>query len=305
MSFDTAAPNDTRNESDEFWANATNVESGIGITATAVRHLWSHSFDHEPATAELVALAFAPDWSLVREAAREVLTQTFIGTVKRIIAAHTRRADAEDVRQAAIVGMWSGLRAFNPEKHRSPVACIQREVLAALDDVHAARFGMKVPEAHRLAYSKARAEAAKRVMADDGNGLAVDDLAAEIAPEFGISTIDYWHVDRVVHLAGVASDGTVTYGLNSGDIDASAGDYAPQPDVAPLVTWDAPNAARDMVVSALLGTLDVRSREVVARYFGLDGYAAHTDEEIGTALGVTKMRANQIRNKAFASLRLA
>jgi DNA-directed RNA polymerase specialized sigma subunit len=293
------APDLIEDEFDIWAAAAKDAEAVIGITAAAIRELWGAE---HPAVAgdeaALVELALTGEDTTAREVARETLTAAYVGgPVKRIIALHTRREDAEDIRQSAAEGIWRGLNAFNPAKHRRPVATIQREVLAALDEVHAARFGLKVPEVDRLKYAKARAEAAKRIVAENGDGRGIEDLAAEIAPEFGLSTSDYWHVDRVVHLGEVQANGEAQ--------EATARRAAGEGGEPFDAIWSeaTPNVGHDTLVEAFLGYLDDREREVIARRFGLDGFPAHTEDEAAAALNLSDRRIRQIQAAALSKLR--
>jgi DNA-directed RNA polymerase specialized sigma subunit len=301
MSFYAATPNvapDT--DARDIWTEAARqADAFVGITAAAIRDLWQN--DHAAIVgdeAALVALALSDEPSLDREAAREALTAAYVGgPVKRIVAVHSRRSDADDIRQSALEGLWRGLNAFNPAKHRRPVATIEREVLAALDAVHAARFGMKVPEAQRLAYSKARDEAVRRTLADDGYGVDIDDLAADIAPEFGLSTVDYWHVYRVVHFGEVQANGEAL------EATARRGHSEGGEPISSLWESATPNVAHEPVVLALLDGLTDREREVIGYRFGLDGKPAHTEDETAAALGLTDRRIRQIQAAALAKLR--
>jgi DNA-directed RNA polymerase specialized sigma subunit len=318
MSHLAATPNvahdDDADDARDIWAEAARLaDDFIGITAAAIRDLWAH--EHAAIVgdeAALVALALSGEPSSAREAAREALTAAYVGgPVKRIVSVHSRRSDSEDIRQSALEGLWRGLNNFDPAKHRRPVATIEREVLAALDVVHAARFGMKIPEAQRLAYSKARDEAARRTVAEDGSGPYVDDLAAEIAPEFGLSTVDYWHVRRVVHFGEVQANGEA--------LEATARRSHSEGGEPIASLWEAatPNVTHEPLVAAMLDGLDDREREVIARMYGLDGHPVHTEAETGHALGLTVTveqskgtgerekcrRVRQIQAAALAKLR--
>lgn len=50
-------------------------------------------------------------------------------------------------------------------------------------------------------------------------------------------------------------------------------------------------------------TLDDRERWIVAAYFGIDGQAPMTLEEIGSVMAVTRERVRQLRNRALKKLR--
>lgn len=285
----------------DIWAAAAkDAEAVIGITAAAIRDLWGA--DH-PAVAgdeaALVELALSGEDSTAREVARETLTAAYVGgPVKRIIAVHTRREDAEDIRQSAAEGIWRGLNAFDPAKHRRPVATIQREVLAALDEVHAARFGLKVPEADRLKYTKVRAEAAKRAHTALGSTRSLDELAAVIAPEFGLTADEYWRIYRVTAMGEVQTSGEAL----EATARRAAGNEGGEPFDA---IWQevTPNVGHNVLVDAFLGYLDDREREVIARRFGLGGFSAHTEDEAAAELKLTPRRIRQIQAAALAKLR--
>lgn len=56
-------------------------------------------------------------------------------------------------------------------------------------------------------------------------------------------------------------------------------------------------------VTACLGVLDDREREIVRAYFGLDSSEPKTLEEIGDFLGVTRERVRQLRNRALEKMK--
>lgn len=57
------------------------------------------------------------------------------------------------------------------------------------------------------------------------------------------------------------------------------------------------------IVNQSLQALDEREQYIVRRYFGLDGKSGDTLEEVGTALGITRERARQLRNRALGKIR--
>jgi DNA-directed RNA polymerase specialized sigma subunit len=274
---------DIDDDARDIWAAAARLaDEYIGITAAAIRDLWNDehpALDGDEASAVRFALDGEP--STRREETREELTRAFIGgPVKRILAIHTRAHDAEDVRQSALEGLWRGFNAFDPSKHRRPIATIEREVLAALDTIHAARVAMKVPEATRLKFVRCLAAYPGDV-----------ETAAEHAEEFDFTAGEFWHVHRVWHTASLSAAFTDEPG------DGREGDAAP--------LWEpaTPNVAHEPMIAALLDGLTAREREVIALRFGLDGKPAHTEDEAAAVLSLTPRRIRQIQAAALASLR--
>ncbi len=58
------------------------------------------------------------------------------------------------------------------------------------------------------------------------------------------------------------------------------------------------------MVNACLDILDPRESQIVRSYFGLDRMAPMTLEEIGDAMGVTRERVRQLRNRALEKMRV-
>ena len=56
-------------------------------------------------------------------------------------------------------------------------------------------------------------------------------------------------------------------------------------------------------VTACLGVLDDREYQIVRAYFGLDNSEPQTLEEIGDAMGVTRERIRQLRNRALEKMK--
>ena len=54
---------------------------------------------------------------------------------------------------------------------------------------------------------------------------------------------------------------------------------------------------------AALGTLDTREEKILRLYFGIDGAAPFTLEQIGAQMGLTRERIRQIKERALAKLR--
>jgi RNA polymerase sigma factor (sigma-70 family) len=282
METSPATPDVTRSNDDvDIWAAAAQLaDDFIGITAAGIRDLWEAEHPGVP-NAEapaLVALALSADPSTAREEARERLSGAFLGSVvKRVLATHLRSTGAEDMRQTAMEGVWRGLNAYDPAKHRSPVATLQLSVLAALNDAHAARYAMTVPEKVRLRFVKA---------CDAFPGDL--EAAAEHADEQGLTTDEFWHIYRLTFV----------------DAPPSVSAEVAEPDYAPL--WEAatPDVTRDETVAVLLAGLSDRERRVIALRFGLDDEAAHTEDETAEVLGLTPRRVRQIQAAALDRLRV-
>jgi RNA polymerase primary sigma factor len=66
---------------------------------------------------------------------------------------------------------------------------------------------------------------------------------------------------------------------------------------------DLEREALEAVVRGSLEVLNEREEYIVRRYFGLDGKDAETLQEVGSALGVTRERARQLRNRALEKIR--
>ncbi|MBM3438211.1 MAG: RNA polymerase sigma factor RpoD/SigA [Bacteroidetes bacterium] len=71
----------------------------------------------------------------------------------------------------------------------------------------------------------------------------------------------------------------------------------PNPDM-PLLTESLQNE-----INRVISTLSDKERDVLKYYFGLDGNAAHTLEDISEKVGLTRERVRQIKEKALRRLR--
>jgi RNA polymerase primary sigma factor len=52
-----------------------------------------------------------------------------------------------------------------------------------------------------------------------------------------------------------------------------------------------------------MSSLTAREKEIIAKYYGLDGKEGRTLEEIGNELSLTKERVRQIKDKAEKKMR--
>lgn len=241
----------------------------MNITTAAMRDLWTATWPALADDARVVALARAGN-----EDARERITTAYMGTVKRIVGKHLCWSDADDIRQAALLGIWQAVKEFDTDKgHRGLAATVQRNILHALGAQFALRFGLHVPTPQRLAWSQIRAEAARRVQDRTAHG-DIDDVAAAIAPEFGLSSWDFEEIDAAAH--GWARWHTL----------APTAPTGPVPDVTDH-----------------LGRLATREREVIERRFGLAARPQETEDEAAASMAVTPRRVRQIQAAALTKLR--
>lgn len=79
-------------------------------------------------------------------------------------------------------------------------------------------------------------------------------------------------------------------------------------DILPDTDQEPPDAeairgSDQSLLTLVLSTLDAREQYIIRLHYGLDGEKAHTLEEIGALLGVTRERIRQIRNRALDKLR--
>ena len=84
--------------------------------------------------------------------------------------------------------------------------------------------------------------------------------------------------------------------------DTRLADFLPDDEAA------SPSAQADVellkrAISAALDSLDQREANVLRMRYGLDGYRAHTLEEVGLAFNVTRERIRQIEAKALRKLK--
>lgn len=112
-------------------------------------------------------------------------------------------------------------------------------------------------------------------------------------------TIDDEALDAALPLAGsvVSLDGSQSSGDDVKLMDYLTDERAPAPDE---------RASEDSLTSSVskaLASLTPRQARVLSLYFGLDGSEPMTLNEIGQALGVTRERTRQIKEKALWRLR--
>ena len=63
------------------------------------------------------------------------------------------------------------------------------------------------------------------------------------------------------------------------------------------------NKDREDAINFLMEYLNKRERNIITKYYGLDGNKPKTLEEIGMEYGLTKERIRQIKNQSFKKMR--
>lgn len=111
--------------------------------------------------------------------------------------------------------------------------------------------------------------------------------------------LDAQDVEKVLHLPvrQFSIDDPVEGSDNDFHIDTLRDDTSQSPEEAVL------EAARTADIAAALDALNPRERDILTRYYGLEGCEPHTLEEIGRTYRLTRERVRQIRDRAIWRLR--
>jgi RNA polymerase primary sigma factor len=149
----------------------------------------------------------------------------------------------------------------------------------------------------RLPLNKATAltrvtRAQQRLGQELGREPTADELAARLR-------LDPRDVEKVLRLPvrQFSIDDPVEGNDNDFHIDTLSDDESRSPDDVVF------EASRTEDITAALDTLNARERDILTRYYGLEGSEPHTLEEIGRAYQLTRERVRQIRDRAILRLR--
>ncbi len=132
----------------------------------------------------------------------------------------------------------------------------------------------------------------RQLLQDTGH----EPTSEEIAQEMQIS------VERVNEILKIAQDPVSLETPLGDEEDTRLADFLPDDEAAsPAAQADVELLKR--AISAALDSLDQREANVLRMRYGLDGYRAHTLEEVGLAFNVTRERIRQIEAKALRKLK--
>ena len=227
------------------------------------------------------------------EAARNRMIAANLRLVVRIAAEFSRSGlPIDDIISEGNLGLIRSVQRFRPHKGSrfSSYASwwIRQSILRALGEQTNA---ITLRPAVTSKLSKLRRVA--RSMAEEMGREPTDE---ELAAELGLQTASVQDLKsagaRPASMdAQISSDGGAT--LGSLLVDESA--------VDPMQALSGKDLGGE--VTALLGALKPREREVIVRRFGLHGHQKATLEEIGADLGITRERVRQIQEESLKRMR--
>jgi len=227
------------------------------------------------------------------EEARNRMIAANLRLVVRIAAEFSRSGlPIDDIISEGNLGLIRSVQRFRPHKGSrfSSYASwwIRQSILRALGEQTNA---ITLRPAVTSKLSKLRRVA--RSMAEEMGREPTDE---ELAAELGLQTASVQDLKsagaRPASMdAQISSDGGAT--LGSLLVDESA--------VDPMQALSGKDLGGE--VTALLGALKPREREVIVRRFGLHGHQKATLEEIGADLGITRERVRQIQEESLKRMR--
>lgn len=189
----------------------------------------------------------------------------------------------ENLRQSAIVGFLSAIKAFDPEKHNRLAAIVSQYVIREIGETQDATSAIAIPHASRTRFYRILREANGDVIA-----------AAALAPKQGMRVSTFMAALQAVRSTGVA----LSYQSDEDPDEALArlAEASPVWDVAQTDIED--RALCDMVFALADDENDLDLREVTAirHAYGFESYGEpKTDEAVGAALHVSRATAGRAR----------
>jgi RNA polymerase primary sigma factor len=129
-----------------------------------------------------------------------------------------------------------------------------------------------------------------------GQELGRDPSSDEIAKRIGLTPLA---VDQALEMP------TKHYSLDDA-AEGKEGDFFADTlsdEITPTPEDSVYEATRNDDIAAAIASLNEREQDILNRYFGLEGNAPHTLEEIGQVYHLTRERVRQIRDRALVRLR--
>ena len=129
-----------------------------------------------------------------------------------------------------------------------------------------------------------------------GQELGRDPSSDEIAKRIGVTPLA---VDQALEMP------TRHYSLDDA-AEGKEGDFFADTlsdEITPTPEDSVYEATRNDDIAAAIASLNEREQDILNRYFGLEGNAPHTLEEIGQVYHLTRERVRQIRDRALVRLR--
>jgi len=129
-----------------------------------------------------------------------------------------------------------------------------------------------------------------------GQELGRDPSSDEIAKRIGVTALA---VDQALEMP------TRHYSLDDA-AEGKEGDFFADTlsdEITPTPEDSVYEATRNDDIAAAIASLNEREQDILNRYFGLEGNAPHTLEEIGQVYHLTRERVRQIRDRALVRLR--
>lgn len=246
----------------------------------------SGRLERTPAVEEIIARG---------EEARMVLAKSnlrFVVTVAREFQG-VSSLGMDDLVQEGLLGLLKGIDRYDPDRGYKLITYavwwIRQALIQATNDVgHIVRLPLNV----KNDVAKLRKVRRRLQRLAGGRPPDLGELAAALE----------WDESRVDFLLEVAS-----YRSESLDRPLTEHSSVDRTEVLPLGEPSPEALLMDYeltrTIQEVLVGLQHRDREIITRYFGLDGQEPMTLESIGTVFGVTRERIRQLRNRTLEKLR--
>ena len=210
-------------------------------------------------------------------------------TARRVARAEASKAASavlgrEDAKQEAMIGLLDAARRFDPEDGTSFPTYARWWVRAALKRAqHEARM-VRLPES--AVKARRRLQDAMRERTEVGEPAPLEGVAAEV----GVDPRRAAHLLQVEQPRSVEEPVAGHAELRTGDLLRDSAPAAPE-QIEVQQRWH-------LAEQAMAEVLDDRSREILARRYGIGGREAETLASIAEDHGVTAQRIRQLQKRA-------